>query len=195
MDKKKTWFYTSIGAIALSVLSLLLPVITYHSAKTGMTTRYNIIRMFNTRYLIKTVFSEYHGSFLRSMSNSGVAVAVIVLCVVGIAAIVLAFIGINSMTKQYESDMPFRLAICGLIGTAIPSVVLLMLYLVSKNQFRGTMHLGAYIFITPLAMVLACLTVTSRHRLSREEARIQAEARAYIRPAGDLPAVSRYGEE
>ena len=91
------------------------------------------------------------------------------------------------MTKQYESEKPFRLAISGLIGTAVPSVVLLILYLYSKNQYAGTLHLGAYIIITPIAMVLACLTVTSRHRLTQEEAKLQQEAKAYIRPAGDLP--------
>ena len=44
-----------------------------------------------------------------------------------------------------------------------------------------------------IAMIIACLTVTARHRMSREEARIQAEARAYIRPAGDLPVLSWKG--
>ena len=94
------------------------------------------------------------------------------------------------MTKQYESEKPFRLAISGLIGTAIPSIVLLVLYLYSKNQYAGTMHLGAYIIITPIAMVLACMTVTSRHRLTQEEAKLEQEAKQYIRPAGDLPVIS-----
>ena len=193
MGKKQNWMYISIGSIVLSILSLFLPVITYQSARTGMIGRYNIIKLISNDELINNVFEEYTGEFLRGMSYSEVSTWVILLCAVGVGAIILAFVGIKSMTKQYESEKPFRLAISGLIGTAIPSIVLLVLYLYSKNQYAGTMHLGAYIIITPIAMVLACLTVTSRHRLTQEEAKLQQEAKAYICPAGDLPIIENIG--
>ena len=189
MDKKQKWMITAIGAIILSVASLLLPVISYTSARTGITSRYNIFGLFNTDALNSTIFNEYTGEFLYGMSENETRFWVIILCIVGIVAIILAFVGIRSMSKQYESAAPFRLAICGLIGTAIPSIVLLILYIVSKNQYTGTMHLGAYIIVTPIAMVIACLTVTSKYRLNQEEVQAQAEAKAYIRPAGDLPPV------
>lgn len=192
MKKKQSWMYISIGSIILSLLSLFLPVITYQSARTGIVGHYNIIKLLSNDELINNVFREYTGEFLRGMSYSKVSTWVILLCIVGVGAIILAFAGIKSMTKQYESEKPFRLAISGLIGTAVPSVVLLILYLCSKNQYAGTLHLGAYIIITPIAMVLACLTVTSRHRLTQEEVKLQQEAKAYIRPAGDLP-VSVHG--
>ena len=193
MDKKKNWLYTSIGAIVLSVASLLLPVITYRSARTGATTQFNIFKLFDTSTLISIVFDEYRGDFLREMSNSDISFWVVIICLLGITAIILAFVGINSMTKQYESAKPFRLAICGLVGTAIPSIVLLTLYMFSKNQYAGTMHLGAYIFVTPVAMVIACLTVTAKYRLSQEEATARDEAKKYIRPAGDLPVIRKSG--
>lgn len=193
MDKKKNWLYTSIGAIVLSVASLLLPVITYRSARTGATTQFNIFKLFDTSTLISIVFDEYRGDFLREMSNSDISFWVVIICLLGITAIILAFVGINSMTKQYESAKPFRLAICGLVGTAIPSIVLLTLYMFSKNQYAGTMHLGAYIFVTPVAMVIACLTVTAKYRLSQEEANARDEAKKYIRPAGDLPVIRKSG--
>lgn len=193
MDKKKNWFYTAVGAIILSIASLLLPVITYRSARTGSTTQFNIFKLFDTNTLISTVFDEYRGDFLQEMSNGDISFWVVILCLVGITAIVLAFVGINSMTKQYESAKPFRLAIWGLVGTAIPSIVLLTLYMFSKNQYAGTMHLGAYIFVTPVAMVIACLTVTAKYRLSQEEAAAQDEAKKYIRPAGDLPIARKSG--
>lgn len=195
MEKKQSWMYISIGSIVLSILSLFLPVITYQSARTGIVGKYNIIKLLSNDELISNVFEEYTGDFLQEMSYSEVSTWVILLCIVGVGAIILAFVGIRSMTKQYESEKPFRLAISGLIGTAIPSVVLLVLYLYSKNQYAGTMHLGAYIIVTPIAMVLACLTVTSRHRLTQEEVKLQQEAKAYIRPAGDLPIIEHGGNQ
>lgn len=189
MDKKKTWMYTAVGAIILSMASLLLPVITYKSAETRRITKYNIFKLFSNDELIDNVFSEYTGDFLSGMESGAVSFWIVLLCVIGIAAIVLAFVGIQSMAKQYESATPFRLAIFGLIGTAIPSIALLVLYMCSKNQYEGIMHLGAYIIVTPLAMVIACMAVTSKYRMSKEEAAAQIEARAYIRPAGDLPIV------
>lgn len=195
MDKKQNWMYISIGSIISSLLSLFLPVITYQSARTGIVGHYNIIKLLSNDELINNVFQEYTGEFLRGMSYSEVSTWVVLLCIVGVGAIILAFVGIKSMTKQYESEKPFRLAIAGLIGTAVPSIVLLILYLYSKNQYAGTMHLGAYIIITPIAMVLACLTVTSRHRLTQEEVKLQQEAKAYIRPAGDLPILENGGSQ
>lgn len=191
MDKKKTWMYISIGSIVLSLASLLLPIISYKSAVTRQVTRYNIFGLLGRDEFIKNVFGEYTGTFLRNIEYSEVSLWIILICAVGVAAIVFAFVGIRSMTKQYESAVPFRLAIGGLIGTMIPAIILLTLYIVAKDQYAGTLHLGAYIVITPIAMALACLTVTGRHRLTQEEAKIQAEARAYIRPAGDLPQISR----
>lgn len=145
MESKQNWMYISVGSIILSLLSLFLPVITYKSARTGIVGHYNIIKLLSNDDLINNVFQEYTGEFLRGMSYSEVSTWVVLLCIVGVGAIILAFVGIKSMTKQYESEKPFRLALAGLIGTAVPSIVLLILYLYSKNQYAGTMHLGAYI--------------------------------------------------
>lgn len=187
MEKKRNWMYIAIGSVVLSVISLFFPVISYTSSRSGEMTHYNILGLLNNSEMIENVFKEYSGSFLHGVSYSAVGAWVVILGLVGAGAIVLAFIGITSMTKQVESETPFRLAICGLVGTAIPSLVLLILYLYSKNQYTGTMRLGAYIVVTPIAMVLACLAVTSRHRLTKEERQLQKEAAMFIRPAGDLP--------
>ena len=187
MDRKKSWMVVSISAIVLSVLSLLLPVLTYTSARTGRTTGYNIFSLVFNSDMVREVFGEYNGRFLYGLDYGFIGVLVFLLALIGITAIILAFVGIKSMAKQYESARPFKLAMCGLIGTAIPSVLLLILFLVSRNRYDGVMSLGAYIIITPVAMVLACLTVVNRHRLTQEEIRLQQEASAYIRPAGDLP--------
>ncbi|MBQ1377731.1 MAG: hypothetical protein IIY77_07145 [Lachnospiraceae bacterium] len=111
----------------------------------------------------------------------------ILITAVAVLAIVISIIGIFSMSKQYESNWPFTLTLIGLIGTAIPAVVLLIIYLISKKYFNEAISVGAYVFITPLAMIAAIITVTNRHRLSLQERRIQEEARRYLIPAGDLP--------
>ena len=192
MNKKQSWMYVSIGSIILSVISLLLPVLSYQNSKTGTTTHYNIFKLLSNSDLIQNVFKEYQGEFLRSVSYGAISVWVIILSLIGLIAIILSFVGIKSMAKQYESARPFQLTICGLVGTAIPSIVLLILYIFSKNQYAGTMRLGTYIVVTPIAMVLACFAVTNKYRMSKEEAAIEKEARRYIRPAGDLP-VRKYG--
>lgn len=183
---KKNWLIISIGSICLSLFSLLLPVLSYRSARSGIVTRYNIFGLIKNSDMIENVFAEYNGDFLRGMSNSTVSTLIILLSIVGVAAIFCAFIGIRSMAKQYESAWPFRLALSGLVGTAVPSLTLLVLFFFFQNQ-DGAMTLGTYIIVTPISMVLACITVVNRHRLTQEEKRLQAEASSFIRPAGDLP--------
>ncbi len=194
MNNKKTWLIVSIGSICLSLFSLFLPVLSYRSARTGVVSGYNIFRLINNRDMIRNVFEEYNGAFLRGMSYSTISKMIVFLSIIGVTAIVFAFVGIRSMVKQYESAWPFRLAISGLIGTAIPSLTLLVLFIVSKNQYDGVMTLGTYIIITPIAMVLACVTVVNRHRLTLEEKKLQEEASVYIRPAGDLPSWQKEGQ-
>lgn len=193
MNNKKAWLYTAIGAITLSIVSLFLPIITYKSAWSRRTTHYNILGLIDNRALLRNVFEEYTGDLFYGMPESTMAFLVILLCLIGVGSIVVAFYAIKSMEQQYESAVPFRLAIAGLVGTAIPSLCLLILYLVSKEQYMGTMRLGAYVFITPLAMLCACLAVTSKYRMSRAEAILRAEAKAYIFPAGDLPGKAQQG--
>ncbi len=179
--------YVSFGSIILSVISLFLPVVSYQSAETWQKTRYNIIGLLSNQRFIDTVFWEYTGDFMHDVSDATVGKLVVLLSVIGVLAIILAFIGIRSMSKQYESSWPFVLALSGLIGTAIPAVVLLILYIMAKSQFKGDLSLGAYIFITPIAMIIACIHVINRHHLTRSEIKLQKAAQAYIYPAGDLP--------
>lgn len=186
--KKNGWFMVATGAIVLSLISLLLPIVTYQNSQ-GISRSFNVFAIAFGRDFERFVFSEYTGSFLYGLDYGIIGFLSLALCLVGIGAIVMAFVGINSMTKQYESSQPFVLAVMGLVGTAIPSLTLLVLALISGKQYLGTLHLGAYIFVTPLAMLCAIAAVTARHRLSREEAQAAAAAAAYIRPAGDLPII------
>ena len=190
MAKKNRWMLVATGAIILSVSSLLLPVISYQG-KVGVRHNYNILALLGDNDFAQVVFGDYMGTFLKGFPYETIELYTKILVAVGAGAIVLAFVGINSMSKQYESNTPFRLTLLGLVGTAIPSITLIVLYAMSAEQFRGTISLGPYAFVTPIAMICACMAVTARHRMTAEEARLQREASAYIRPAGDLPIIRR----
>lgn len=86
-----------------------------------MLNRYNVFALLDTSDIIYNMFSEYYGTenFYMYASYETVSFLIIFICVIGVAAIVMAFVGIKSMTKQYESVWPFRLTISGLVGTAI----------------------------------------------------------------------------
>ena len=187
---KKGWFVVATGAIVLSLVSLLLPIVIYTNAD-GITRSFNLFGIVSEDFRF-FVFPEYRGELFYNLSYSTIAMLIFLFAVIGVGAIVLAFVGINSMSKQYESSTPFTLAVLGLVGTALPSIALFFIYLASFAQYLGTMHLGPYIFVTPLAMIAAIVAVTARHRLSREEAQARAAASAYIRVAGDLPMVGYY---
>ena len=199
MTKKNTWMYISFSALFLSVVSLFLPIITYKNSN-GKTYSYNVFRLFRGSDFIRNVLSDDNGAFMRNGKNPILkyftsltaedflpSFLTILITAVAVLAIVISIIGIFSMSKQYESNWPFTLTLIGLIGTAIPAVVLLIIYLISKKYFNEAISVGAYVFITPLAMIAAIITVTNRHRLSLQERRIQEEARRYLIPAGDLP--------
>ncbi len=199
MNKKKTWMYIAIGAIVLSVVSLFLPVITYQNSN-GNTYSFNILKVItNGADFIDYVLLDNDGSFAASLNNPALVsllsmssnealpkFLIALVAIIGVGAIVASFLGIRSMSKQYESAWPFRLTIIGLVLTAIPALAILILTMISKDYFTNTIQLGAYVFITPLAMIAAIITVTNRHKLSLEEKKIQEEARKYLRPAGDL---------
>lgn len=188
--KNKNWMLISSGALVLSMLSVFFPIIKYtanYGGDIGKEYSFNILQLLDRRSFAEYVLSEYRGDFLYGMSMSAANVIIGLLCVVGIAAIVLSVVGLKSMSKQYESAWPFRLTLAGIVCTAIPAIVILVAVLMSGTAFIGEMQVGLYSYVTPTAMIISCITVTKRHRLTREELYIQKAASMYIKPAGDLP--------
>lgn len=183
-EKNKNWIYLSIGGIVLSLASLFLPIITYTN-QNGVKHPFNIIQLFGGGFA-ENVQTEYIGKYWIVISNSSFDAIVAIVGVIGAASIVLSFFGLRSMSKQYESALPFRMTICGLVGTMIPALLLIIAVILSKNYYLGSITLGAYVFITPITMIASCIAVVKRHQLTQQELAIQKEAAKYIRPAGDL---------
>lgn len=201
MNKKKGWLYIALGALILSIVSLFLPVITYHSSD-GNTYTYNVIKLFNAEDFLQNVLADTHTSSAtglmslfdkHSYSDALPQFLTVLIVLISILAIVVAFVGIISMSKQYESATPFRLAVLGLIGSAIPAVALLLMAILTRNYFYEPVKLGVYPIITPIAMIIAIIAVNSRHKLSKEQQELVRAASAYLKPAGDLPIIQQKG--
>ena len=184
---KKTWFYIAFSSLILSIASLFLPIVNYLPKGSAKALRFNIIGLMNGQRFLDKVLADYRGYLMLGVSDGAAIFFTVFLSILGVLAIVLAFVGIFIMVKQYTSPRSFRLAMVGLIGTMIPSVALLVLYFMSKNYFLGKISLGLYVIITPIAMLLACITVAGRYRLTRKQLALQAQAAVYLHPAGDLP--------
>lgn len=195
--------YFSIGALVISIITLFLPVITYKNSD-GTVYSYNVLRLMNGSDFVNHVMADDGGQlldesiggilgFFGQMDVNGFfpAFLTIFVTLLGVGAIVASFVGIRSMAKQYESAWPYRLTIIGLVGTAVPAIVILIIYAVSSRYFNQTIQLGAYVFVTPIAMLSAIITVASRHMLTAEEKTAQIYAMEYLKPAGDLPIVER----
>ena len=188
--RNKNWMLISIGALTLSSLSLFLPVINYTAScgdNAGIRYSFNIVKLLDRHSFVEYVLREYRGKFLYGISAGTANVILVALCLIGAAAIVLSFVGLKCMAKQYESAWPLGLTLAGFGCTVLPALAILITVLMSGDEFYGTMQVGVYAYITPIAMIISCITVTKRHKLTQEELRIQKAASAYIRPAGDLP--------
>ena len=183
--RKQNWIIFSVSGLLLSLLSLLFPIITY-TDRSGAAHPFNIIRLLGGGFAA-AVQKEYVGGSLMVISGGAFDLIVAAVSLIGAAAIIVSFVGIRSMSKQYESQWPFRMTVCGLAGTAVPAVLLLIAYGLSANYYLGEISLGVYVVITPLAMLASVLAVVRRHRLTRMELEIQKEAANYIHIAGDLP--------
>lgn len=109
-----------------------------------------------------------------------------VLVVIGIAAIICAFLGIATLSKQKKNMWPFVLTLAGLIGTMIPSVIIFIAVLFLKSQYMGTLSCGIYPVVTPIAMIISMVTATQMHRRNQEYIKKMEAAEGLIFRGGDL---------
>lgn len=178
--KRSTWLTLTLLCLVLSVASMFLPVLTYQF-ENGYSIAFNVLKFLEPKELFQ-VLSEYTGSYVVAFQEG----LVTFLAVVAILAILSAFFGVITMSMQRPNFWQFVLALVGLIGTLIPSLLVYLAAILSVNYFPGTFTLGVYPIITPIAMGVCIYMVTRKHKLT--QAQIEAEKRAaqYLRVAGDL---------
>lgn len=178
--KRNLWLYIVLLCIGASVLSLFLPVVIYVYPD-GARVSFNVLSFLDPTELSE-VLSTYTGSF-RVDIDDGVATALGIMAVLAIAA---ALTGVITMSRQRPNRWQFVLALAGIIGTAIPSVLILVMAVMSVNYFPGSFYPGTYPVVTLVTMVICMVTVTRKHQLTREQLRTVEAAKALIRPGGDL---------
>ena len=180
MKKNIQWLLPVLTCIIASVASVFLPVLTYKHPK-GWSISFNIFDFLEPGKLAN-VLSTYTGAFSMDIDP----VVVTILAIAAVLAIVAAFVGVITMSMQRPNTWQFVLALIGIIGTAIPSVLVFLAVILSKNYFPGTFSFGVYPIITPIAMVLCLITVTQKHRKTQAERLAAEKAKGLIRPGGDL---------
>lgn len=177
--KRNAWLYASVGGLVLSVVTLFLPVISYTSSSNRHYS-YNLVSIVKDSYgFISQTLSEYTGNFLYNSSDEQLTVLMVLISVIGVTALMLAAIGIATLSQQKPNVGPFVLALLGLVGTAIPALTLLVMYMLSGSYFMGTLRIGAYAIVTPIAMVCAMVAVTYKRKATLEELRAQELSRQY----------------
>lgn len=180
MERKK-WFYLAIFCILVSILSLFTSIITY-TAPSGMVTSYSLPDLLQGTEFRDDVLSQYTGPVLWAMDGATVSI----LAVLAVASVVCALVGLLTLRAQYPNTWQFVLTLAGLAGTTVPSFLVILAVLLSKNYFRGSISGGLAPLVTPVAMAVCIQAVIRRRSKVLEQLRANAEAQGLIRQAGDL---------
>lgn len=178
---EKNMLWVCLMWIAISVASMFVSVISYTQPNGKMTT-YALQDLIDGKTFSTEVLYEYTGDFRLDIDTW----ALTALCVLGIAAVLAATIGVIILSKQKPTTWPYVMTLVGVVGTAIPSFLIYASVWISRSDFPGEIGFGLYPVITPIAMLL-CLVMVIRERkrkLAAHQATINASA--WIRPAGDL---------
>lgn len=182
MKKKNIlWLLPVLICIIASVASVFLPVLTYRYP-TGQREVFNIVDFVEPSLEFVRILSSYDGPNEVYINKAWLTV----LAVLAVLAIVAAFVGVITMSLQRPNTWQFVLALVGIIGTAIPALLIIIAAPVSQQYMPGTFQIGVYPIITPIAMVLCMITVTKKHRKTQAEIRAAEKAKGLIRRAGDL---------
>lgn len=178
--KKKSWLAASLLCLLISVGTLFLPVLTYRYSGGG-TVNFNVLSFLEPGELT-FVLEQYTGPWETNVDST----VATMLAALAVLSIVAAFVGVITMSMQRSNRWQFVLALVGIIGTAIPSLLIFAAVLLSRDYFPGSFLLGAYPIVTPVSMVVCMIMVTRKHKLTQAEREAQRQARQYIRRGGDL---------
>lgn len=169
--------------IAVSVLSMFISVVKYTKYyPTGKeVTVYAIQDLIDGTRFAHEVTYEYTGYVIPI--GEWVITA---LCILGVVAICAALIGIVILSKQRPVKWPYVMTMIGLVGTAIPSIVILFGVLLSVNYFPGTISCGFYPIVAPIATIICLFTVWRERRRVLAAQAAAEESKELIYMAGDL---------
>lgn len=181
MKKNIQWLLPVLTCIIASVASVFLPVLTYIYPN-GQKVSFNLFSFTEPSKDLLDILASYNGPYEMYIDK----IWLTILAVLAVLAIVAAFIGVITMSLQRPNTWQFVLALVGIIGTAIPAIIVIIAAPVSQQYLPGTFQFGVYPIITPIAMVMCMITVTKKHKRTQAELRAAEKAKGLIRPGGDL---------
>ena len=177
VTEKKTWFLVAMGSLLISIVSLLLPVITYNGYG------FNILALIGgDRRFESLVLNSYRGPVLWDLTGFSVSI----LAILAVAALVCAFVGLFTLRAQRPNTRNFILTIVGLIGVAVPSITVIFSVLALGRYYPGGLGIGIAPIISPIAIGICIYTVIRRKNKVAEEIRKEVEKKGLIWEAGDL---------
>lgn len=183
MKTKNIWLYISVGGLVLSVVTLFLSVIKYISVN-GERYSYNLVDFLaHSEDFRAQTLAEYTGSIMRDATAEQVITLIILITVIGVLALVFSVIGIVTLSQQKKNIGPFIMALLGAVGTAIPAITLLVLFALSGSYFEGTLTIGAYAIVTPIAMICTLFAVTYKRKATLAELEAKKIAETYLKEA------------
>ena len=175
------WLMPVLICLLASILSVFMPVLTYVYPN-GNTVGFNILDFTKPSQELIDILWTYQGPMGMDVDD----VWMVILAVLAVLAIIAAFAGVITMSRQRPNTWQFVLALVGIIGTAVPAILIMIAVLFSQQYFPGVFRFGIYPIITPVAMVMCMITVTQKHRRTQAEKLAEEKAKGLIRPAGDL---------
>ena len=178
--KERARFGVALLWLGIAVVSLWISVVSY-TPPGGDKTTYAIQNLIDGETFSEEVLSQYTGSFRVDIGPW----ALVTLCVLAVAAIAAAIIGILIMSKQRPIRWPFVMTVVGVIGTAIPSLAVFCAVVMSASYFPGVISPGVYPIVTPFATAL-CLYFVTKERKRIKKAAAAQKRNAFIYKAGDL---------
>lgn len=181
MKKNIYWLLPVLTCIAASVVSMFLPVLTYVYPN-GREVSFNVLSFAKQSENLLDILDTYTGPFEVYIDK----VWLTILALLAALAIVLAFVGVITMSLQRPNTWQFVMTLVGLIGTAIPAIIVVIAAPISQWHLPGTFIFGAYPIITPIAMILCMITVTRKHKKTQAEIQAAERAKGLIRSGGDL---------
>jgi len=181
MKKNIYWLIPVLTCIVASVTSVFLPVLTYIYPN-GQKVSFNIFSFVEQSEDLLDILASYNGPYEMDIDK----VWLTILAFLAVLAIILAFIGVITMSLQRPNKWQFLMALIGIIGTAVPAVIVIIAAPVSQQYLPGTFQFGVYPIITPIAMILCMITVTKKHKRTQAEILAAEKAKGLIRPGGDL---------
>lgn len=183
MKKLKTSTLVTVAYLCLtvSILSLFTTIIGYTNGA-GEYKSFSILDLIFSEEFEEFVTWEYTGTIYIAV-NGTLLLSIVVL---GIIALVCALIGIGTLSKQKKNIWPFVMTLIGLIGTMVPSILILVFVTVLNKNYLGTLSCGIYPVITPIAMIISMLAATQMHRRNREYIKRLKAAEGLISRGGNL---------